>query len=79
MGQYNSYKDSGFDWIGKIPSHWGLLKSKYLWRESFSVSQTGKEDLLSVSQYDIDFVPLKMIRKIPTTPWKSEKSGELQT
>lgn len=52
MGQYNSYKDSGFDWIGKIPSHWGLLKSKYLWRESFSVSQTGKEDLLSVSQYD---------------------------
>ena len=52
MGQYNSYKDSGFDWIDKIPSHWGLLKSKYLWRESFSVSQTGKEDLLSVSQYD---------------------------
>lgn len=52
MAQYSSYKDSGFDWIGKIPSHWGLHKSKYLWRESFSVSQSGKEELLSVSQYD---------------------------
>lgn len=52
MGQYSSYKDSGFEWIGKIPSHWGLLKSKFLWRESFDTSATGMEDLLSVSQYD---------------------------
>ena len=52
MGQYSSYKDSGFDWIGKIPSHWGLLKSKFLWRESFATSQSGSEELLSVSQYD---------------------------
>ena len=52
MAQYSSYKDSGFDWIGQIPSHWGLLKSKFLWRESFDTSATGTEDLLSVSQYD---------------------------
>lgn len=52
MAQYPSYKDSGFDWIGQIPSHWGLLKSKFLWRESFNISATGTEDLLSVSQYD---------------------------
>lgn len=52
MAQYPSYKDSGFDWIGRIPSHWGLLKSKFLWRESFNTSATGTEDLLSVSQYD---------------------------
>lgn len=52
MAQYPSYKDSGFDWIGQIPSHWGLLKSKFLWRESFDTSTTGTEDLLSVSQYD---------------------------
>ena len=52
MAQYHSYKDSGFDWIGQIPSHWGLLKSKFLWRESFNSSATGTEDLLSVSQYD---------------------------
>ncbi len=52
MAQYPSYKDSGFDWIGQIPSHWGLLKSKFLWRESFNTSATGTEDLLSVSQHD---------------------------
>lgn len=52
MAQYPSYKDSGYDWIGQIPSHWGLLKSKFLWRESFNTSATGTEDLLSVSQYD---------------------------
>lgn len=52
MAQYPSYKDSGFEWIGQIPSHWGLLKSKFLWRESFDTSATGTEDLLSVSQYD---------------------------
>jgi len=38
--------------MGKIPSHWSLLKSKFLWRESFNTSATGTEDLLSVSQYD---------------------------
>lgn len=52
MAQYPSYKNSGFDWIGQIPSHWVLLKSKFLWRESFNTSATGTEDLLSVSQYD---------------------------
>lgn len=52
MDKYSSYKDSGFIWMGKIPSHWSLLKSKFLWRESFNTSATGTEDLLSVSQYD---------------------------
>ncbi len=52
MDRYSSYKDSGFEWMGQIPSHWGLLKSKFLWREKFEASSTGSEDLLSVSQYD---------------------------
>lgn len=52
MDKYSSYKDSGFIWMGKIPSHWSLLKSKFLWRESFNTSATGTEYLLSVSQYD---------------------------
>ena len=52
MDKYSTYKDSGFIWMGKIPSHWSLLKSKFLWRESFNTSATGTEDLLSVSQYD---------------------------
>lgn len=52
MQQYSEYKDSGVQWLGEIPSHWEVIKSKYLWMESFSTSMTGNEDLLSVSQYD---------------------------
>ena len=51
MERYSEYKDSGVKWLGEIPSHWGLLKSKYLWKETFENSISGKEDLLSVSQY----------------------------
>ncbi|MBR3490976.1 MAG: restriction endonuclease subunit S [Bacteroidales bacterium] len=39
-------------WLGEIPSHWRLVKSKYLWKESFATSENGNEELLSVSQYD---------------------------
>ncbi|MCR5191041.1 MAG: restriction endonuclease subunit S [Bacteroidales bacterium] len=52
MERYNSYKDSGVKWLGEIPSHWDVIKSKYLWKESFSISENGNEELLSVSQYD---------------------------
>ena len=51
MERYSEYKDSGVKWLGGIPSHWELLKSKYLWKETFENSTSGKEDLLSVSQY----------------------------
>lgn len=51
MERYSEYKDSGVKWLGEIPSHWKLLKSKYLWKETFENSTSGKEDLLSVSQY----------------------------
>ena len=51
MERYSEYRDSGVKWLGEIPSHWKLLKSKYLWKETFENSTSGKEDLLSVSQY----------------------------
>ena len=52
MQRYDTYKDSGVKWLGEIPGHWETMKSKYLWKESFSVSENGNEELLSVSQYD---------------------------
>ena len=52
MQRYDTYKDSGVKWLGEIPSHWEVNKAKYLWKESFSVSENGNEELLSVSQYD---------------------------
>lgn len=29
MKRYNTYKDSGIEWIGEIPGHWDLKKMKY--------------------------------------------------
>ena len=29
MKQYDSYKDSGVEWIGKIPSHWNCVRLKF--------------------------------------------------
>ena len=52
MQRYDSYKDSGVKWLGEIPSHWKICKSKYLWKENISLSENGYEELLSVSQYD---------------------------
>ncbi len=52
MERYPLYKPSGVKWLGEIPSHWRLIKSKYLWKESFATSENGNEELLSVSQYD---------------------------
>ena len=44
-----AYKDSGQDWLGSIPAHWGLLRAKRLFREVDERSKSGKEELLSVS------------------------------
>lgn len=52
MQTYDSYKDSGEQWLGRIPSHWKIRRSKFLWKETDRRSQKGTEQLLSVSQYD---------------------------
>jgi len=33
MQRYEKYKDSGVNWIGKIPEHWNVQKFKWLFRE----------------------------------------------
>lgn len=49
MEKYNEYKDSGVQWLGEIPSHWGLRKMKYTFSER---SQKGfpNEPLLAATQ-----------------------------
>lgn len=46
-----SLKDSGVDWIGVIPEHWELRRFKSIFTECKSITQTGEENLLSVSEY----------------------------
>lgn len=42
-------KDSGVDWIGQIPAHWSIRRAKYLFDEIDNRSESGDEELLSVS------------------------------
>lgn len=42
-------KDSDVDWIGAIPKHWSVERAKYLLDEINERSDTGLEELLSVS------------------------------
>lgn len=44
-------KDSGVEWIGEIPEHWGVERGKHLFVESDLRSSDGSEELLTVSQY----------------------------
>nr|GFC75775.1 hypothetical protein [Tanacetum cinerariifolium] len=44
-------KESGVAWLGEVPAHWEVVLIKTLLREIDSRSTTGKEELLSVSQY----------------------------
>ena len=47
----SNFKDSGINWIGKIPSHWDVKRAKDIFFEVKDKSETGKEELLSVSEY----------------------------
>ena len=48
MKAYPEYKESGVEWLGEVPSHWEISKSKYLLNfnmgqspDSNSVNQDG--------------------------------------
>lgn len=43
-------KPSGIPWLGDIPQHWEMLRSKYLFREVDERSVSGQETHLSMSQ-----------------------------
>lgn len=44
-------KDSGIEWIGEVPEHWEVKRMKDIFFERKELSLTGKEDLLSVSEF----------------------------
>ena len=44
-----SLKDSGVPWLGMIPEHWEVERSKWLLLEIDERSETGEEELLTVS------------------------------
>jgi type I restriction enzyme S subunit len=48
---YLDYKPAGLPWLEQVPAHWEIKRNKYLFQERDTRSQTGTEELLTVSQY----------------------------
>jgi len=55
-------KQSETDWLEKIPAHWDILRSKFVFREIDKRSSTGRETHLSMSQ-KLGLVPSSMIEE----------------
>lgn len=63
-GEYESYKDSGVEWIGKISREWDTIRIKWLLNERKERSEEGKEEPLSMSQ-KYGLIPTKEMETIP--------------
>lgn len=50
MKRYDSYKDSGIQWLGEIPSHWEIKRIKYLFNEAEERNISETYQLLSFSK-----------------------------
>lgn len=46
---YPAYKESGLPWLGKVPEHWDVKRAKSIFECVDVRSNTGKEELLTVS------------------------------
>jgi len=49
LERYATYKDSGIEWLGEVPSNWIVTRNKDIFFERGSLSQSGDEMLLTVS------------------------------
>ena len=48
MQRYDSYRDSGVEWLGEVPSHWEVKRNIGLFDERKEINRTDM-DLLSVT------------------------------
>ena len=72
MRRYDSYKDSGVEWLGKVPSHWEVKKMKFLFQDT-SIKNKPDETLLSVTQ-NRGVIPRDWLEERTVMP-----SGSLET
>lgn len=67
LKSYPAYKDSGVPWLGKVPGHWRIVRTRYLLKEVDERSTTGAELRLSMSQ-ELGLVPSSMVDKQTLVP-----------
>ena len=60
--KYAEYQDSGAQWLGEVPNHWGVEYSKWLFEER-NIKATAHDEMLTASQkYGV--IPQKMFMEL---------------
>ena len=51
LPKYESYKESGYEWLGKVPESWGLLANKHIFKikKNLVGKRSAEYDLLSLT------------------------------
>lgn len=75
--KYESYTESGAEWIGNVPVNWMMKRAKYIWRETSETSDDGSEQLLSVSQKNGVIPRVEQSRSEDLTGYRIVHAGEL--
>ena len=75
-----SMKDSGFEWLGDIPSHWRVIKNRFLFKENVRPC-VGDETPLSLSQADgliaTDDMKEQALKTSTYEGWKAVKLNDI--
>ncbi|MCK5241330.1 restriction endonuclease subunit S [bacterium] len=50
---YQKYKDSGVEWLGKVPDHWDVRKLRYLFNINKNIAGQEGYDVLSITRQGI--------------------------
>lgn len=78
---YPEYRDSGVDWLGRVPAHWIVDRAKAQFREVDERSKAGDEELLSVSHKTgvtpRRFKTITMFQAESYAGYKLARSGDL--
>lgn len=53
LPRYPEYKDSGVEWLGEVPGHWGIRKIRWLCQIKKRISGELGHDVLSITQQGI--------------------------
>ena len=60
--RYPKYKDSGVEWLGEVPEHWGLLRGRRLFAQKREPARSDDEQLSATQKYGV--VPQKQFMEL---------------